>query len=181
MEISFEKGFTKPGEGRYGGGFEMLPKNEMTPIEAQQIGLKIYLSKMFDRTTLPTDKIYRWTQELVQMNSFVTMNIEFLSSALMILDSIESEPSYTYPELTDYLKEVFQNSSFLKPYIQNLGEKTRRKDKKTTDLLIKKLLFSYIFKIASFRYYLRESIEQPKTYVERAPEIEFPSIASGTA
>jgi hypothetical protein len=169
--LVFQQGFQKPGQGNYS-NYDETQKNEMTPLQVQGISLKVELDNRYG-TIIPKEKRNKWVNEMMQIDDFRYMNTKFVAAALVIIDQ---ELEYiNIAEMPETLKNVvFPNKQIIDKYTDNLVDKSRRKDKDFTESLVKKILFSYIWKI----YHSREESIEPgmEEYTEANTEIKIPDV-----
>jgi hypothetical protein len=168
--LVFQQGFQKSGQGTYS-NYEESQKNEMTPLQVQGISLRSELDNRYG-TVINKEKRIKWANEMMQIEAFRYMNVKFVAAALVIIDQELEYISIT--EMPEVLKTVvFPNKQVIDKYIDNLVDKSRRKDKDFTETLVKKVLFSYIWKI----YHSREDETEAISEYQDAPvEIKIPDV-----
>lgn len=168
--LVFQQGFQKPGQATYS-SYEESHKNEMTPLQVQAISLRSELDNRYG-SIISKEKRIKWSNEMMQIESFRYMNVKFVAAALVIIDQELEYINIT--EMPETLKTiVFPNKQVIDKYIDNLVDKSRRKDKDFTETLVKKVLFSYIWKI----YHSREDgTAGINEYEDAQVEIKIPDV-----
>jgi hypothetical protein len=169
--LVFQAGYEKYGEGKYG-GYSETQKNEITPMQVQGIALRAELDNKYGNM-IQKEKRIKFVNEMMQIDAFRYMNPKFVAASLIIID--QDLEYIDLPEVPETLKTlIFPNKQIMDKYIENLVDKSRRKDKDFTEALIKKILFNYIYKI----YQSRESPAEFFTegYEEIPEEIKIPDI-----
>jgi len=168
--LVFQQGFQKPGAGT-SSSYDETQKNEMTPLQVQSISLRSELDNRYG-SVVPKEKRIKWANEMMQIDAFRYMNVKFVAAALVIIDQELEYINIT--EMPGALKTIiFPNKQVIDKYIDNLVDKSRRKDKDFTETLVKKVLFGYIWKI----YHSREDpIEGSNEYEDTSVEIKIPDV-----
>jgi len=169
--LDFQAGFEKYGEGKYG-SYDITQKNEMTPMQVQSISLRAELDNKYGNI-IQKEKRIKWTNEMMQIDAFRYMNTKFVAASLVIID--QDLEYIDLPEVPETLKTlVFPNTQIMNKYIDNLVDKSRRKDKDFTESLVKKILFNYIYKIYQSRESPFEKYEEE--YQEIPTELIVPDV-----
>lgn len=173
--LNFNLGFQKAGQSNYG-LYDGGTRSEMTPIQVQGFILRSYISSTYGDIVSSSQKIFQWSEEMTQIESFRYMNTKFVAAALIIIDQYLQDVDFEdYENYFKILKTgIFSNEKIMNKYLDNLIDKFSKKE--NTENLAKIILFNYIYKISQFRYNNKPKIGKDE-YKQRTPEPEYPNVA----
>jgi len=165
----FDVGFQKAGQSNYS-AFNLPSKNELTPTQIHSFALKTYMENTYG-SMVKSPIIRQWAEEMTQIEFFRYMSIPFTAVSLIILDQYLVDLDIA--DLAKVLKTViFNDDKIMAPFLENLIEKSRRKEKEYVEFLAKKILFNYIYKIFVSRSSAKASYD--REYVDREDEVNLP-------
>jgi hypothetical protein len=173
--LNFNLGFQKAGQSNYG-LYDGSARGDMTPIQIQGFILRSYISSTYGDIVTSSQKIFQWSEEMTQMETFRYMNTKFVAAALIIIDQYLQDVDFE--DFENYFKVlktgIFSNEKIMNKFLDNLIDKFSKKE--NTENLAKIILFNYIYKIAQFRVNSKPEIGKDE-YKQKAPELEYPNIA----
>jgi hypothetical protein len=175
--LNFNLGFQKAGQSNYG-LYDGAARSEMTPIQVQGFILRSYISNVYGEKISSSQKIFQWSDEMTQMDSFRYMNTKFVAASLIIIDQYLQDVSLEdYENFFKVLKTViFNDDKIMNIYLDNLIDKTVKKENASyIEGLTKRILFNYIYKISQFRYSNKTGIA-PSEYKQK-DEISYPHVS----
>jgi hypothetical protein len=173
----FEEGFRKGGAGgKYGFGDE-FNRMEMTPNQIQGFALQNAMERNYYSFIDNKEKRKTLVKEMEELESFRFMNVNFVAASLVIIDQfLEGVELSEFPQRLKNF--IFNDKEIMDNFLPNLLDKDRL-EKPSKISLAKKILFSYIFKILSYRSNPEANREKEfDELVEREPEIFQPSVSS---
>lgn len=179
QNLNFNLGFQKAGQSNYG-LYDGSARSEMTPIQVQGFILRSYISNTYGEKVTSSQKIYQWSDEMTQMETFRYMNTKFVAAALIIIDQYLQDVSLAdYENFLKIIKTViFNDETIMNEYLDNLIDKSLKKDSlQVQEALTKRILFNYIYKISQFRY--NESVSKTSNddrYKNLEAEISYPNV-----
>ena len=148
-ELVFEEGFRKAGTGGMYGDGEEFNRMEMTPNQIQGYNLKNVMERNYLNFVQNKDKRMEFVREMEQLETFRYMNVEYVAVSLILIDQYLKEVELE--NIPSYLKNyIFNDNEIMENFLPNLIIKENL-EKPSRIVLCKKILFSYIFKILSFR------------------------------
>jgi transcription termination factor NusB len=174
--LNFNLGFQKAGQSNYG-LYDGAARSIMTPIQVQGFILRSYIANVYGEKVTSSQKIYQWSEEMIQMEAFRYMNTKFVAAALIIIDQYLQDVSLEdYENFFKVLKTViFNDDKIMNVYLDNLIDKTLKKESLSyIEGFTKRILFNYIYKISQFRLNNKPS-SGPSEYKQK-DEISYPNV-----
>ena len=152
-DFDFGQDFNRKGEknSQYGPDYTFPNVEEFKGKVSQGEALVKFLQNKFGN--IDKKKRYDWRDEMLELNSFEFMNVEYLGSALILIDTYYNNQNESYQNV---FKMVFRSDTIMEPFYDLLIEKSKKKtdvDYETRKLSCKQFLYSYIFKVLFFRAY----------------------------
>lgn len=146
LDFNAEQEFYRRGGSKFGGAnFGSNLINVETPIQVQINKLSGELKK-YPYLTKETRESLK--NEMIQVPGLRYMNASYLAAALEILEHISVDTEYDF---TEYFSEyLFQNAEAFKVYFDKIAD-YKKENLPNYPYMVKRVLFTYAFKINKFR------------------------------
>jgi hypothetical protein len=149
--LDFSQGFTKSGQlvSQYGGFEPTYDGNKNKRIKIDQADKLItYIANKYSKVS----KLVRekWRDEMLNMDGFEYMNVDFLAAALDLYENNYSEDEEIEPVFANVFKSDYKMDRYYDLLIIN-KKKLSEEEYLEKKILTKQILYSYIIKLHYYR------------------------------
>jgi len=143
--IVYEQGYEKPGTSRFSNNLFAINLSEASgPV---QIQVKRLISEFGKYSDLSFGVRSRLENEMLKINDIRYMNMQYLAAALDILEKMNIRGE----EFDDYMIKVLNDDKLFNIYYKNLFDPKKENVIPNYKTKMKKVLFTYCFKIYNIR------------------------------
>jgi len=148
LNLEYEQDFTKKGDlSKFGGSDYIINKGPVDFKGKQLDKLKSELQK-YD---ISESKRYGLAKEMSNLNSIETMNMKYLASVLVFLDTIGNLKYEEDDELKIIESDFLNDKDFLNPFLRRIIDLEKENDKFYIKS-VKIVFYTYLYKVWINRY-----------------------------